>query len=163
MLPSNVRNANANLGFSLIELSLTVVVIGVLAAITVPGFIQMYERFQANSAFDQVRGAIKEAQLQAIRRSTTCTLTIDEANKKITTTNSGCLINAVTLPSSTSITTNGSGKTVSFDFQGNTGILQTIVVSNNSKNYNKCLVISNGIGMMRWGNYDISSTSCTTQ
>ena len=78
MLPSNVRNANANLGFSLIELSLTVVVIGVLAAITVPGFIQMYERFQANSAFDQVRGAIKEAQLQAIRRSTTCTLTIDE-------------------------------------------------------------------------------------
>lgn len=170
MLLSNVRNTN--LGFSLIEISITLVVVTLLAVIAVPSFIQMRERFEANSAFDQVRGAIKESQLQAIRLSKTCTIKIDTTAKTIAvnnaTTDIGCLLSTITLPSSTSVITNSSTKTVGFTFKGHTASGQTIVVSNKSKDYNKCLVISAGIGIMRWGNYtgDLSeptSAGCKTK
>ena len=154
MLLSHVRNTNS--GFTLIEASVVAALVGTLAVVGVPSFLQMFQRFQTNSAFDQVRGAVKEAQLQAIRTSRTCTLTINETNRRITTAttaDNGCLLNTVQLPDSTSIRTAAADRTVRFNFQGNTNTTQTIVVYNNSTNYNKCLVISNGIGMMRWGNY----------
>ena len=167
MLLSHVRNTNS--GFTLIEASVVAALVGTLAVVGVPSFLQMFQRFQTNSAFDQVRGAVKEAQLQAIRTSRSCTLTLNETNRRITTSDNGCLLNTVQLPDVASIKTSASDKTVRFNFQGNTSTTQTIVVSNNSKNYNKCLVISNGIGMMRWGNYTgdpnatLDENSCRSQ
>jgi prepilin-type N-terminal cleavage/methylation domain-containing protein len=177
--PPHCRRRNANLGFSLAEITATLVVIGILAAIGIPNFLGMYQRFQANSAFDKVRGAIQETQLQAMRLGTTsgCTLKIDEAAKTITvdapaddpTKYRGCLLEKVKLPDSTIIKSNNDA--VKFDYKGNTpsdADVQTIVVSDNTQDYKKCLVISVGIGMMRSGFYndsltDISEDSCDTE
>jgi prepilin-type N-terminal cleavage/methylation domain-containing protein len=183
MLPCNAllrrrphHRRNANLGFTLAEITATLVIIGILAAIGIPNFLGMYQRFQANSAFDKVRAAIQETQLQAMRLGTTsgCTLIIDEAAKTITvdapaddpTKYRGCLLEKVKLPDSTIIKTNNG--TVRFNYKGNTDTLQTIVVSDNTQNYKKCLVISTGIGMMRSGFYsgslaDIDPDDCDTE
>jgi prepilin-type N-terminal cleavage/methylation domain-containing protein len=182
MLPSNVRNTN--LGFTLIEISIGLLVLTLLAAVSIPqigNFAIMLRRFQTNSTFDEVKNTIKEAQRQAIQLGKTCQIKIDTTAKTINvnneTTDRGCLLNplnfdALTSPSTnnpTTIKTSSSDGIITFHFQGNTDTLQTIVVSNESRDYNKCLVISNGIGMMRSGEYNgyPSSTpdpdSCKTQ
>lgn len=172
MFLCNARS-NTNLGFNLAELSIMLVVAGILAAIGIPSVLQMFEKFQSDSAFNQVRGAIEQAQLQAIRLSRTCTITIDETNKEITLNDpdvdTGCLLEELSLPNSTEIRTNRDDGNVAFNFRGNTNTQQTIVVYDEDQFNRKCLVISNGIGMIRGGDYegnldaDISPSSCNTQ
>jgi prepilin-type N-terminal cleavage/methylation domain-containing protein len=169
MLLFNVRSKTQ--GFTLFEILIVLVIVGILSAITAPSFLSMLNRSKVNDALDQLRGALQEAQREAMRTSKSCTVTINTTNKKIT---APCLITGDrTIPSGVAIAnTNslGSPPAITFSFRGNTNSGGTIVVSSSdgSTSQQSCLSISTGLGILRTGDYSgstasISANNCTTK
>lgn len=117
MLPSNAHNTE--LGFNLVEISAVTLLVGILASVTAPGLLAMYQQFEADDGFNQLRGALQQAQMQAIRRSQDCTVTLDTTNKEITG-DPGCLLETRELPDSVTINHTGAN-TITFNIRGGTG------------------------------------------
>lgn len=194
MLPFNAHKDNQ--GFTLIETLAVVVIVGILSAISAPSFLSLFSREKVSAASDQLRGALQEAQREAIRRSKTCTVYIPDATQaqlisKCFVTSDGTSTGlsgagiadgiAVKKLDNVAIASNltSNPKIITFSFKGNTSIdVPTNVVpkivlysSDGSTQKKTCLAISNGIGIIRTGNYagsttpgtDITAGTCTTK
>jgi type II secretory pathway pseudopilin PulG len=151
-----MRPYNANKdeqGFTLIENLAIVILLGIVGSITAPHFWKMYKEFEVNQAFNDLQGALQEAQRHAIKKSQTCTITLDKTTKKVIGS-SGCLLEERNFPKSVTIEHTGNS-TVSFNFRGETNVssAKTIVLHDANQSNKKCLSISAGIGLMRSGNY----------
>ena len=163
MLPYNARTKNQ--GFTLVEILIALVILGVLSAIAAPSFLSLFSRNKVNDALNQVRGALQEAQRQAIRNSKSCTVTINTTDKKVT---SPCLVMGDrTLDSSVGIATNET--TIQFSHKGTITLPDagTVVLSNADTAKKLCLVISSPLGIIRTGEYNdstasVSAGNCTT-
>jgi Tfp pilus assembly protein FimT len=168
MLPSRAHKSNQ--GFTLLETATIVVVIGILAAISAPSLLGWYNRTKVDSALNEVRGALQQAQREAMRKSETCTVTFPASGTKNPTIESNCVIigdgtlDDVTIRHNHSDDDGDGNPELSFNFRGETEMEDagTIILSvpNNSINYQKCLVTSSGIGLMRTGDYD--GATCET-
>ncbi|HCF29760.1 MAG TPA: hypothetical protein DEV81_21735 [Cyanobacteria bacterium UBA11049] len=90
MLLSNVRNKNQ--GFTLIETTIIVVIVGILSAIAAPSFLSMLNKNKVNYALDQVRGTLQEAQREAIRKSKRCRVGLSSSNQSMLTSNCFALV-----------------------------------------------------------------------
>lgn len=156
MLPSNAHKNNQ--GFTMIEILTVVVIIGILSAIAAPSFLGMLNKNKLSNALAQVRGALQEAQREAINKSKTCEVTIPEGNDQtINSTPSDCLVTGSrTLKDINIEHVTGTGK-IEFDFKGRTNVSSagTIRLSvPDTSLTQKCLVVSEGLGIIRTGNYD---------
>lgn len=60
------------LGFTLIEVLVIILVVGILSAIAIPSFISMIDKVNVNNAVIEVRAALQTGQREAIRRSQVC-------------------------------------------------------------------------------------------
>lgn len=240
MLLSNVRSNNQ--GFTLIETTVILVIIGILSAIAAPSFLSMFNKNQVNNALVQVRGTLQEAQREAIRRSRRCQVGLSSGNQSMLTSNcialvdytiqasaaaasgattvsvnslpiaipngtklvfssgasgmvsadaakgsssitlsasglsaaiaSGEIVGVRTLPTGVGMQTKINGQQITFGIRGNTSGAGTtaLFMTDNSTQMKRCLVISNGIGIMRTGVYsgstasaaDIDDDNCTT-
>lgn len=166
------KSYQQNLGFSLWETIVTVIILGILSAIAAPSLIGLYYQTQVKSSLRQVEGAIREAQWQAIRKGKKCKIKLAQIsingksrNTITIVTNSdpgesssnyqGCLLSDRILPETVDIITNIPGATnkITFSYQGNTPSSGTIAISAAGTDTKKCLVISNGLGIIRTGNY----------
>ncbi len=156
-----------NRGFTLFEMLFVLVIIGILSAILAPSFLGMFSRNKVNNALAQVRGALQEAQRQAIRNSKSCTVTIDTTNKKVT---APCLVTGDRVfDSNIGIATNETS--IQFSYKGTITLSDagTVVLSNANTSKKQCLVISSPLGIMRTGEYSgstspvsaISANNCT--
>jgi prepilin-type N-terminal cleavage/methylation domain-containing protein len=152
-----------NTGFTLIEMLVTVIVVAVIAAIASPNLLGLLNRNRVNSALEEVEGAIKEAQKQAMRNGTSCTINIDDSSDSIQTDNAisgGCLLSTRSL--NDLVRFNSNVATVAFSGKGNTNASSIFVVSmENGTPQKKCLVVSSGLGIMRTGNYTGTLTGAT--
>ncbi|MGF1600813.1 MAG: GspH/FimT family pseudopilin [Thermosynechococcaceae cyanobacterium] len=156
-------------GFTLAELSVILAVMGILSAIAIPSFLSWYQSKQLNDALSRLENALREAQQQAITRSQTCTVNIPTGTDR--TISGNCLITGdrplkhVQIWHSRTLNNNQPWR-IQFDFKGRTeGFDQngTIFLAiPETTTATRCLVISNGIGLMRTGNYDLQKQSCTT-
>ncbi len=173
-------NVNKNEeGFTLTELMITGVVVSILAAIVAPNFLGLYDNYKVKSSFQELQGALQEAQRQAMRKSQTCKLQLDtvnidgESRQRITVEKpggdpnkySGCLLSDRILDKNVTLTTTLSGNPpkLAFSFKGTTTDSGTIVLSrSDGSGEKKCLAISNGLGIMRTGIYNDSTSDCTT-
>ncbi|MGV2831617.1 pilus assembly FimT family protein [Myxosarcina sp. GI1(2024)] len=144
-----------NTGFTLIEMIVTAIVVGVIAAIASPNLLGLLNRNRVNSALGEVEGAIKEAQRQAIRNGNTCTVNIDDSSDGIQDDDGvfgGCLLSNRDLDENVRLNSNVT--TVSFSHKGTTNTSAVLVVSMaNGTNQQRCMVVSPGIGIMRTGDY----------
>lgn len=157
MLPSSVHKSNQ--GFTLPEVLIIVVIVGILAAIAVPSFLGWYNRQKVNQALTKVQGALKEAQREAIKRSKSCTVTLNT-----NTVTGPCLVTGDReLPSGVSMATNISGSPPStiFSYRGTVTLYDTGKVVLFVEEYKKCLALSSPLGIMRKGKF-IGSTSDVT-
>ncbi|PSB10307.1 hypothetical protein C7B62_09825 [Pleurocapsa sp. CCALA 161] len=179
MLLYNVRR-KVNQGFTLIEMMVVVIIIGVIASIAVPNFLGLLNQSRVKDGLAQVEGAIKEAQRQAIRRGKTCkikfvTETIDGKSREtinvVESTDTGetvaagfyngCLLERRILPVGVSLDLGGIEK-ITFTVKGNTdsdsdGIIR---VSHPQTTTVKCLQIAGLLGNILTGDYDSGTTSC---
>lgn len=150
MLPSSVHRSDQ--GFTLIESLIIVLVIGILAAIAAPSFLATLNRSRVNDALAAVEGALKEAQREAVKRSTNCEVTL--GTNSVT---GPCLVTGTRTLNNVNL--RSSASTVEFSFKGNTTSGNTIVLSNPDSSINqKCLAVAIGIGIMRTGKYQDNAT-----
>ncbi len=142
-------------GFTQVETAIIVVIIGILAAISIPSFLNWLNLKRVDDALARAEGALKETQREAIKRSQTCSLNIPEGPNP--TMQGTCLVTGartfqgVEFRRSTNPTW-----TVTYDFKGRNpvGSAGTLVISlPNEGTYQRCLVVSAGIGLMRTGAY----------
>lgn len=161
----NVRKSNS--GFTLVELLMTLIIVGVIAALTVPNFLGLLNRNRVNDAALQVEGALKEAQRQAMRMGRQCTININTATRIIsnpapstppTPATNGCLLSTRNLNNSVQL--NSNSPTLTFSGKGNINRVlanPTIVVSMpNQTSQRKCVVLDGFFGVLRSGDYPIT-------
>jgi prepilin-type N-terminal cleavage/methylation domain-containing protein len=164
-------------GFTLIETLVTVVIVGVVAAIAIPSFTGWMTTKRIEDTLARVEGALKEARSSAVKKNRSCTLLITVQNVSAiridpvagTSPDPACLpsgerdfsdIN----PNISLVGTGGtSGTSVTFSLRGTTPITQTteaILVRRRDRNDDqkiKCIVLSSGIGSIRTGSYSEST------
>ncbi len=168
-----------NKGFTLIEILVTAVIIGIIAAIAAPNLIGLMNFTRVKEGIAQVEGGIKEGQRQAIRLGKRCTVTIDTADNEITAqtveaTPVNCLLSNRELNDNLDIATNvdNNGTANNFDItfssKGTTNYTLAdpaksgamfIVYMTNGTEEQRCFVIADGLGLARIGNYDGDPTA----
>ncbi|WP_324281494.1 type II secretion system protein [Cyanobacterium aponinum UTEX 3221] len=70
------RHKNEEKGFNLLEVVLVSVIVGIMAAVSVPNLLEQQRQERVNEAFNKIRGALVEAQTNANRKSRSCTVVI---------------------------------------------------------------------------------------
>ncbi len=168
-MPNKIK-CQSDRGFTLIELMVAIIIVGIIAAIASPNFIGLLSRIKINNALEELLGAIKETQRLAMRSGNNCRINIDPNTNILNATTNECSLNTRKIDEDITIRTNLSGSTpnISFSQKGTTTKAGTIVLSSDLTNTQKCFVISLGLGIMRTGNYtgsktgSISPTNCET-
>jgi prepilin-type N-terminal cleavage/methylation domain-containing protein len=147
-------------GFTLIEILVTIIIIGVMASLFVPNFLNWYNNQKINNVLSQIEGAVKEARSTAVKKSQTCDVMI--AGNGVSASPASCLPTGARNISgvNANISTEQSGSTtITFSTRGTTSIVagkSVIVVYDRDAQTSrkmKCLVVSDGIGITRIGNY----------
>ena len=156
-------------GYTLTELMIALVIIGIIAAIAVPNFLGLLSRIRLQGALQQLLGAINETQRLAMVRGKSCQINIDPNTKKITA-NAGCLLSDRNLNDEITVRSNFIGSTnITFSYRGSTTRMGTIVLSSDYTDLQKCFVIALGTGIKRVGDYNgsktgsVSGSNCQTE
>lgn len=150
-------------GFTLLENLIIVTIVVILAATAAPSFLGMHNKAKVNNAVNTVRGALQEAQRQAISKSISCTVTLNTTAQKITSSN-GCLLTGDrTLPNGVNLAVSD-GNTINYSIRGNTNFssptsnTNKIIISLADGSQQKCLEVSKPLGIIRSGIYN--GTDC---
>jgi prepilin-type N-terminal cleavage/methylation domain-containing protein len=165
-------------GFTQIELAITVLVVGVLAAIAAPSFQQWQQQRKVDQAVIILDNAIRETQTEAVKRSQNCEIRVKEGfnpqgGGAIPLVSGNCLISTIDLAfvgvqlrhnipgtPERGITFNAKGEirnppnNLSGPFTASFSVPNTNVRS-------KCIVLSVGIGLRRKGQLD-QNLKCVT-
>jgi prepilin-type N-terminal cleavage/methylation domain-containing protein len=146
-------------GFTLIEVLITILIMGIMAAIAAPSFMTWVNNKKIDQVATNVEGALKEAQSTAVRKSISCTVSITATI--ITATNSCLPSGSRDIQGSDSNLaisgTGGTTTTVTFSSLGTVTNTQAFVVYRtdvaSTIGKKRCVVISSGIGTTKAGNY----------
>jgi prepilin-type N-terminal cleavage/methylation domain-containing protein len=186
MLLYNARK-KSNKGFTLIEMLVTLIIIGVIASIAAPNFLGLLNQSRVKDGLAQVEGAIKESQRQAIRKGRICKIRFtslgtgsnkrsiiqvhpDETVGGTTVSYSGCLLNSRELPDSVSLSLLNSGtlalvdsstpRNLGFSTKGNPDVQGIMVIQHPQTSTAKCIQIEGLLGNILTGDYDSATKSC---
>lgn len=160
MFLSNVRSDRTDRGFTLLEITIVVVLAGIIGAIAAPSFLSAYNRTKLDNALNDIRGALQEAQREAMRQGKSCSVII---NGTTGTIRGSCLITGNRKVDSTISITPSTVTTIPFSFRGNTTSGTDFILSyadNPNSQEKRCLSISSGLGILRTGVYDNSTSTC---
>jgi type IV fimbrial biogenesis protein FimT len=149
---TQIRKHN-HLGFSLVELLVSVAILGVLASLAAPSFSDSIKRYRINAIRDDLTGSIQLARAEAIRRgrqvaltrNTGCGVTLVDTNDwscgwrmvedtnsngTITTAERNLILQTTTVPKGYSVMHTGLGATLIFNIWGQaTGVGQKFVLA----------------------------------
>lgn len=183
LLPSAHKG---NQGFTLPEVLIIVVIVGILAAVAVPSFLGSLNNAKVKKALSATEGALKEAQREAIKESKSCVVYVfDGSNAALMSSEdlnengsldagedlngngsldaNSCLVTGSRKIENVILTRPSTISTITFDFKGRTNLANnagTIVFSTSDTSQKRCLVISQGLGIIRTGSY--INDSCST-
>ena len=161
-------------GFSLLELIVIVVFVGIIAAISAPSFIGLNQRNKVSQDLTSAENALLEAQRGAMRRGQNCVLSFSAPSvtpPTISSSSGNCLSQGmrtlynVTMQVSTANTTlpaitDTTSSSLTFNYLGQINSLTTIVLQHKSKSGDKkCIVISSPLGLIATGKYTGTSTT----
>ena len=156
-------------GWTLLELAIVAVIAGVLASLAIPSMMAMTAKSKVQAGLAQVKGALQEAQRNAIRMGKECKVAVNAGSNSPSITvaanvagNSyaGCLSQTVVL-NDLSLLENFNGTNIRFSYKGNTNNWGTIIIHSPNTNTKYCLAIS-ALGIMRSGVYTGAVTDATS-
>ncbi len=166
----NYSKRYSDRGFTLIELMIAILIVGVLAAMSSPSLLGLLSRYRVHAAINQLEGAIKETQRQAIYLGNICRINVNPDTNIISGNPTQCILSNRIILNEIDIRTNllGNPPNISFSPKGNTTKMGTIVLSSKNTDLQRCFVIALGTGITRVGKYmgnklgSVSSTKCMT-
>ena len=164
-LDNSSRPVCKNAGWTLLEIMIVILIIGILASLALPNMVEGIEKRKAQSALSQLKGTLQEAQRNSIKMGKECRvvtdadvsptyLAIDSAAQYV-----GCLSVQRLNFSGITVTENFPGTGIRFSYRGNTTNIGTFVVESPNARTKYCLVVSNFLGIMRSGVYNGSTSS----
>lgn len=166
------RIKNKGNGFTLIEILSAVLIIGVIAAMTMPNLLKLMSHNRVKEGIATINGAIKETQRQAIREGQQCRININTTTRIISGDPNNCLLQQREINENIIVrhtTSLGTPPSILFSAKGTTTNSGTIVVSSDTTDTQRCFVISLGLGITRTGNYTgaktgtVSSNDCESE
>jgi type II secretory pathway pseudopilin PulG len=167
-------------GFSVLELVIIMLFLGIISAISAPSFLALNQKNQVNQDLTNAKNALLEAQRGAMRRGQSCTLSLSTGTPPtISSTSGNCLsqgtrtLNNVSMTISTSKTSAPSATNTNyyFDYRGvvvdgsgsspNDVTEPTTIVLKHRSNTGdqKCIVVSSPLGLIATGKYKGTSTA----
>lgn len=159
-----LNKINKQKGFTLFELVVAFVIVGIMAAITTPNLVGSKRDQQAKEVFSKIRDTLIEAQTNANRMSSNCTVTITTTS--ISGSPTGCVLENNTIDSSVVSVTSTGGLSITYDFKGNTSQSQTLKIApkdfsgNPISTNTRCIFVAPKLGMIRSGFLDSNGTTC---
>lgn len=167
-------------GWTLTETVSVGLIVGILASLAILNTIGIMQRMQVKDVLATIKGALQEAQRNAIKTGQSCRVTMDTISSpaRLSASPAGCMSEAVIVLEGINFVENFPGTNINFSHKGTTTNLGTIVVelpntsTQKDNNPKRCLVVSNLLGIIRSGdytetthngtNYSISSQYCQT-
>ncbi len=158
MLHSNVSK---NLGFTLAESLIVLAIASIALAMAIPSSIAAINRAQLARSTDLVVASLQAAQIEAIRRNQSCTLTLDKVEDKISG-QQGCLLYGDRLlPEAIELDYTGASGEIQYGIRGNTTTNKSIFLKvKGNPNNSRCLTVSAPLGIIRLGSYDSVNNTC---
>lgn len=158
----NHKQKYSNNGFTLLELLVSLFIIGILAAITVPSWLAFLDIQRLNTAQNEVYLAIRQAQSQAVKNKLTWQVSFREENnivqwavhsptKNPTNTIWNSLDSNVRLDAETTLDKSNGVKLIRFDDRGNVipPFRRITLSSKYGGKAKRCVYISTILGAMR--------------
>ncbi|KJH72238.1 pilus assembly FimT family protein [Aliterella atlantica] len=162
-MQNDFSKSSSDKGFTLIEVIVTIIIVGILSAIVAPSWLNFVEVRRLNIAQDQIYRSVREAQSQAKKEKLPWRISIREKDQivqwavhpaslsleKATWNDLNNNIRIDPEPETTGQNQDGLWQT-QFDYRGNVNLLKQVTLS--SKNNNKakrCVVISTLLGAVR--------------
>jgi prepilin-type N-terminal cleavage/methylation domain-containing protein len=156
---NHMKDKLGDRGFTLTELMVALIIIGVIAAISTPHFLGLLDRYRVAGALQQLLGAVNETQRLAMVRGKSCRISVNLTTKKITANPTGCILGDRSIDSAITMRSNFPGSTnITFSYKGSNTRMGTIVLSSAHTNVQKYFVIALGTGIKRTGDYNGSKT-----
>ncbi len=170
-------------GFTLLELIVVMLFVGIIMAISAPSFSALNQRNKVTQDLTSTKNALLEAQRGAMRRGKDCELSfsasgVAPATISVVNTNSGNCLSGDSLNGSSFIQrtlnnvsmtvyrdgTSGpiSSPTLTFDYLGNlneTAPITIVLKHNSNTGQQKCIVVSQPLGLIATGKYTGSGTT----
>ncbi|MEH1803567.1 type II secretion system protein [Nostoc sp.] len=159
----NLCNKHSNSGFTLPEMLVVVVLIGILATIGIPNWLAFVETRRLNTAQNEVYYAMRQAQRQATKEKLTWQGSFREQNGIVqwavhpatvnpSNANWNNLDSNVRLDEETTLSESNGIKQIQFDYRGNVSKppLGRITLSSKSGGkVKRCVIVSTILGSMR--------------
>ena len=149
----------SNSGWTLLETITVSVITGILASIAIANMLGMMNKNKVQNSLYEVKGALREAQRNAIKMGKECKVVMDaDINPTYLSVDTetkyvGCLSSPRVDLSGVNVTENFPGSSIRFSYKGNSTNLGTIVFHSSKTQAKYCLVLSNLLGIMRSGIY----------
>lgn len=146
-------------GFTLIEMLVVVIIIGVLGSIAAPSWLSYLNRQRVTTVRDELKAVLKEAQTKAQQKSTSYSVVLGSTPDGPTAalSTAGAIANPVTLGSNTKniqlasfVGSTASSASLEFNYRGEVSkddlpfVIK--VISDNSSDTQKCLIVSSLLG-----------------
>jgi prepilin-type N-terminal cleavage/methylation domain-containing protein len=157
MLHYNAHKFRSSLspeGFTLLELMIVVVIVGILSAIAAPSVLSQQANAKLNNSLELLKTSLELSQAEAIKTSKTCEVNIPNGNRITTTCYIGTSNNITNLDQGINISSSGlvAPQKISYSFRGVTTANATITLTSPNTSLQKCLVVSPVVGLIRTGN-----------
>ncbi|MBD2563560.1 MULTISPECIES: pilus assembly FimT family protein [Nostoc] len=156
----NLLNKPSSSGFSLPELLIVVLLIGILATLGIPNWLTFVETRRLNTAQNEVYYAMRQAQRQATKEKLTWQTSFREQNGILqwavhpatvnpSNANWNNLDSNVRLDSETTLQLSNDIRKVQFDYRGNAQIGRITLSSKYAGKAKRCVIVSTLLGAMR--------------
>ena len=160
-------------GFTLLELIVVILFASILVAISAPSFSALNRRNKVTQDLTSTKNALLEAQIGAMRRGQSCTLSFSTATPPTISSSTGnCLLTGTRTLYNVSMNVykdgTGAASSLTFDYLGNmteTNPITIVLQYSNNIGDKKCIVVSQPLGLIATGKYTGSgatySSNCT--
>jgi type IV fimbrial biogenesis protein FimT len=134
-------------GFTLIEVMIAVAIVGILAMVTIPNFLQWNARYQLKQGTTELAGSLNLARMAAMNRNLAVTATLGLVSGKVSVDFGGALA-PILLPQS--IVAFTGGPTIQFTQQGLSGSASNQTLTLVSQQGTAYSVIVTPAGKINW-------------